>query len=124
LSHRKKAAPGGPYVQFLEASLAVDGEPSLVPLDPLEDRILAWLAVAIHSGRALSVRQVMSHHDFGAPATIHARLTALRRKGWVMLADTEDSRRKKVALTKAARLHFARLGRAMVKIVERDRAQP
>lgn len=80
--------------------------------------MLAWLAAGIHSGHVLSVRQVMSRHEFGAPATIHSRLKSMRVKGWIMLADTEDRRRKRIALTPAARRHFLRLGRTLEKAVQ------
>jgi hypothetical protein len=39
----------------------------------------------------------------------------MREKGWIMLTDTEDSRRKQVELTQAALQHFDRLSQCMVK---------
>lgn len=116
-----KRAPGGIYVEFLRTALAIPIPSSLDALDALEERMLAWLASEIHSGHQLSVRQVMSHSEFGAPATIHSRLKAMRLKGWIMLADTDDARRKSVVLTPATCRHFERLGRAMSKAVQ---AQP
>jgi DNA-binding MarR family transcriptional regulator len=57
----------------------------------------------------------MSKHELGAPATVHTRLKSMREKGWIMLSDTEDSRRKQVQLTQAALQHFDRLSQCMVK---------
>jgi DNA-binding MarR family transcriptional regulator len=45
------------------------------------------------------VRDMMAKEELGAPATIHGRLKSMREKGWITLADTEDARRKQVALT-------------------------
>jgi DNA-binding MarR family transcriptional regulator len=103
------------YLRFLQLSEAIRGLPSLPPLDPLEERILAWVAGCEQRGERLSVRDMMGQEGFGAPATIHTRLKSMRRKGWIVLADTEDARRKQIELTRAALQHFARLSRAMVR---------
>ena len=112
---KKSKGAADVYLRFLQLSEAIRGLPSLPPLDPLEERILAWVARAAREGERLSVRDMMAREEFGAPATIHARLKSMREKGWIMLADTEDARRKQVALTKEALDHFAKLSRAMVK---------
>lgn len=103
------------YLRFLQLSEAIRGLPSLAPLDPLEERILAWVARASEQRERLSVRDMLAKSELGAPATIHARLKSMRSKGWIMLADTEDARRKQIELTREALEHFARLSRAMVK---------
>lgn len=103
------------YLRFLQLSEAIRGLPALPPLDPLEERILAWVARAGQEGERLSVRDMMAREEFGAPATIHTRLKSMRSKGWITLADTEDARRKQVELTREALDHFARLSRCMVK---------
>ena len=103
------------YLRFLQLSQAIRGLPSLPPLDPLEERILLWIARAGQQEERLSVRDMISHAEFGAPATIHARLKSMRSKGWILLADTDDTRRKQIELTGEALAHFARLSRLMVK---------
>jgi DNA-binding MarR family transcriptional regulator len=114
LSNQKTPAGDQAYVRFLQRSSKLKMPLALAALDPLEERMLAWLAVQSLAGHEHSVRQVMEHREFGAPATIHTRLKSMRRKGWVRLADTEDTRRKRVELTKTAYRHFERLGRAML----------
>jgi hypothetical protein len=106
------------YLRFLQLSEAIRGLPALPPLDPLEERILTWVARAAQEGERLSVRDMMSKHELGAPATIHTRLKSMRVKGWIVLADTEDARRKQVALSKGAQQHFQRLSRCMVKAAQ------
>ncbi|TFZ05399.1 winged helix-turn-helix domain-containing protein [Ramlibacter henchirensis] len=103
------------YLRFLQLSEAIRGLPSLPPLDPLEERILVWIARAGSEGERLSVRDMLAKSEFGAPATIHARLKSMRSKGWIDLADTDDARRKQVELTQRAMAHFARLSRLMIK---------
>ena len=103
------------YLRFLQLSEAVRGLPALPPLDPLEERILAWVARATRAGERLSVRDMMAKDELGAPATIHGRLKSMREKGWIVLADTEDARRKQVELSDDALRHFAQLSRVMVR---------
>lgn len=103
------------YLRFLQLSEAIRGLPSLPPLDPLEERILVWIAGPGRQQERLSVRDMIAQAEFGAPATIHARLKSMRSKGWIALADTDDARRKQIELTQAAVAHFAQLSRLMVK---------
>jgi len=39
----------------------------------------------------------------------------MRDKGWIMLTDTEDTRRKQIELTQAALKHFDQLSECLVK---------
>jgi hypothetical protein len=112
---KKPKASADVYLRFLQLSEAIRGLPALPPLDPLEERILGWVARAGRNEERLSVRDMMAHQEFGAPATIHARLKSMREKGWILLADTEDARRKQIELTQAALQHFARLSRCLVQ---------
>lgn len=115
-SRSNKARVGADiYLRFLQLSEAIRGLPALPPLDPLEERILAWVARAARAGERLSVRDMMAKDELGAPATIHGRLKSMREKGWIVLADTEDARRKQVELSDDALRHFAQLSKAMVR---------
>lgn len=111
----KHTRPADIYMRFLQLADALRGLPSLPALDPLEERILACVARAGKEAQRLSVRDMMARHELGAPATVHTRLKSMRAKGWIMLTDTEDSRRKQVALTPAALQHFDQLSQCMVK---------
>jgi DNA-binding MarR family transcriptional regulator len=111
----KKTRPADIYLRFLQLAEALRGLPSLPPLDPLEERILALVAREGQENRRLSVRDMMAKHELGAPATVHNRLKSMREKGWIMLADTDDSRRKQIELTQAALLHFDKLSQCMLR---------
>jgi len=107
--------PADIYLRFLQLADALRGLPSLPPLDPLEERILAIVAKASREEERLSVRDMMGKKELGAPATVHSRLTSMREKGWLILSDTEDARRKQVELTQAALLYFDKLSNCMVQ---------
>lgn len=100
---KKSTRPADIYLRFLQLAEAPRGLPSLPSLDPLEERILAIVARAGQERQRLSVRDMMGRRELGSPATLHSRLTAMREKGWIMLSDTEDTRRKQIELTQAAR---------------------
>lgn len=107
--------PAEIYMRFLQLADALRGLPSLPALDPLEERILAIVARAMQEEQRLSVRDMMSKKDLGAPATLHNRLTSMREKGWIMLSDTEDTRRKQIELTQAALQHFDKLSKCLMQ---------
>lgn len=115
---KKITRPADLYLRFLELADAIRGLPSLPPLDALEERILTWIARSSQEDQRLSVRDMMAKDEFGSPATIHGRLKSLRDKGWIMLADTEDTRRKQLVLTQAALLHFDKLSNCMAKAIK------
>ncbi|MBL0423381.1 winged helix-turn-helix domain-containing protein [Ramlibacter sp. AW1] len=110
---KKSRSSAEVYLRFLQLSEAIRGLPSLPPLDPLEERILGFVASARQQQSRLSVRDMMAKAELGAPATIHGRLKSMREKGWIILADTEDARRKQIELTRGALQHMARLSRCM-----------
>lgn len=111
----KSSRPADIYLRFLRLADVIRGLPSLPPLDPLEERILAFIACKDPAKERLSVRDMMAIEDFGSPATVHSRLKSMREKGWITLADTEDARRKQVELTKEALLHFDQLSQCLIK---------
>jgi DNA-binding MarR family transcriptional regulator len=113
-----KTRPADIYLRFLQLADALRGLPSLPPLDPLEERMLAVVARATQTKDRLSVRDMIAHSELGSPATLHARVTSMREKGWIALRDTPDTRRKQIELTPAAMRYFDKLGEAFTKAVQ------
>lgn len=113
--------PADIYLRFLQLADALRELPSLPSLDPLEERILTLVARAGQERRRLSVRDMMAQQALGSPATLHNRLKSMREKGWIMLADTEDSRRKQITLTQAALLHFDKLSKCLLQAAAGER---
>jgi DNA-binding MarR family transcriptional regulator len=111
----KQTRPADIYLRFLQLAEALRGLPSLPSLDPLEERILALVARAGQDQQRLSVRDMMAKEELGSPATLHNRLKSMREKGWIMLSDTDDTRRKQIELTQAALLHFDKLSKCLLQ---------
>jgi len=107
--------PAEIYLRFLQLTEAIRGLPALPALDPLEEKILEFVARASQNKERLSVRDMMGHSELGSPATLHGRIASMREKGWVTLSDTEDTRRKQIELTPAALKHFDKLAEALSK---------
>ena len=107
--------PADIYLRFLQLSEALRGLPALPALDPLEEKILEFVARTAQKTDRLSVRDMMAQSELGSPATLHARITSMREKGWLTLSDTEDARRKQIDLTPAALKHFDNLAKAFAK---------
>jgi DNA-binding MarR family transcriptional regulator len=68
-----------------------------------------------HAQERLCVRDLMAQRELGSPATIHTRLKSMRQKGWILLADTEDARRKQIELSADAHKHFEKLSHCIVQ---------
>ncbi|MGN6083221.1 winged helix-turn-helix domain-containing protein [Trinickia sp.] len=107
--------PADIYLRFLQLTEALRGLPALPALDPLEEKILEFVARTTQKNDRLSVRDMMAQSQLGSPATLHARVTSMREKGWLTLSDTEDTRRKQIELTPAALKHFDKLAEAFAK---------
>ncbi|WP_233886955.1 winged helix-turn-helix domain-containing protein [Paraburkholderia flagellata] len=107
--------PADIYLRFLQLTEALRGLPALPALDPLEEKILEFVARTTQKSDRLSVRDMMAQSELGSPATLHARITSMREKGWLTLSDTEDARRKQIDLTPAALKHFDKLAEAFAK---------
>ncbi|WP_144630774.1 winged helix-turn-helix domain-containing protein [Bordetella genomosp. 13] len=116
---KEKKRPAEIYLRFLRLAEALRGLPSLPALDPLEERILQLVARASQERQRMSVRDVMAEDQLGSPATLHARLKSMREKGWILLSDTEDARRKQVELSPEALAHFDRLSQCMVEAAQK-----
>ena len=72
--------------------------------------MLEFVALAEHQEREIPVKDLTGLHELGSPAMLHARVHALREKGWIELKTGDDARRKHVRLSRLALKHFNRLG--------------
>ncbi len=116
----KRSRPADIYLRFLQLAEALRGMPSLPPLEPLEERILELIANARQNQERLSVKDLMGKRELGSPAMLHGRLKSMREKGWILLADTEDARRKQLELTQAALIHFDKLSKCLLQAVKKS----
>jgi hypothetical protein len=107
------------YLYFLKLTEHVQGSPALLPLEPIEKRILEIIVYSRLKKERLSVKDLMNKRALGSPSMLHGRLKIMRSKGWVELEETEDGRRKQVVPTKAAMTHIDKLSRLMVRAVKK-----
>ena len=74
--------PADIYLRFLQLTEALRGLPSLPSLDPLEERILEFVARAAQTKDRLSVRDMMAKSELGTLiARNHDEIDQLRRLG-------------------------------------------
>ncbi len=89
--------------------------PSFPRLDAIEGQLLQLVAKSWREGRPLSVTETIQASGIGSPATLHARLKELRRKGLIELRTLEDARCKQVVPTPETLDYFLSLGECMQK---------
>jgi hypothetical protein len=98
------------YFRFLNLAQAVQALPSVPKLDAAEERLLEALTASWHAGHALTVTETMALSIAGAPATVHRKLTNLRKQGLVSVDESSDDLRiKTVVPTRKALDYFEKL---------------
>ena len=86
------------YLHFLsriESSFSKNPTSKLFPLDPHEKALLEMVVLRWAQQATMTVRQTIGHAHLGSPATLHKRLTQLRKKGYLELEDVEGDKRAK-----------------------------
>ena len=107
------------YFRFLMRAHALHIKSTWGELDPVEQKLLEFVAVASLEERVLQVKDLTSLHDLGSPAMLHARLHVMCEAGWLHLLSTDDARRKQVALGKAAWRSFDKFGDYILAAVKK-----
>lgn len=86
-------------------------------LDAASWDMLQALALAEYAGQRLCVTELMRLREHGSPATIHRRLVALRKSGFVEIQGLEsDSRVKYLALSARAQSLFEQLNQRVATL--------
>jgi len=111
-----------PYLRFLELASSVNRSTAWMVLHPVEQKMLEFVALAEYQDRELPVKDLTSLHELGSPAMLHARVHALREKGWIELQTADDARRKHVRLSRSALKHFSRLGECVERALKKQAA--
>jgi DNA-binding MarR family transcriptional regulator len=102
------------YLRFLQLAQAIDGHPDLPQLDANERALLEALALDWHNGTPMTVMQAMALKHLGSPATLHRRISRLRKLGMIEpLEDEHDTRIKRLMLTATARSYFEQMGETL-----------
>lgn len=102
------------YLKFIHLTQALRGLPGLPALDPIEERLLNYLAAAWFSNKDATVLETMRTTPDMSPSTVHRRLKTLRKKGLLHFdIDAQDNRIKYIVKTDMADQYFAHLGKCM-----------
>ncbi|SAK82757.1 hypothetical protein AWB75_05301 [Caballeronia catudaia] len=108
------------YFRFLNLAQAVQALPSVPKLDAAEERLLEALTASWHAGRTLTVTETMALSVAGAPATVHRKLTSLRKQGLVSVGESSDDLRiKTVVPTRKALEYFEKLAACLEEAKKR-----
>ena len=71
------------YFRFLMRAHALHIKSTWGELDPVEQKLLEFVAVASLEERVLQVKDLTSLHDLGSPAMLHARLHVMCEAGCI-----------------------------------------
>ena len=108
------------YFRFLNLAQAVQALPSVPKLDAAEERLLEALTASWHAGHTLTVTETMALSVAGAPATVHRKLTSLRKQGLVSVDESSnDLRIKTVVPTRKAIEYFEKLAACLEEAKKR-----
>jgi DNA-binding MarR family transcriptional regulator len=102
------------YMRFLRLAKAIEGDKTTPSLDANERALLEALALSWHAGAPMTVMQAMALKELGSPATMHRRISRLRKLGMIEpQEDLHDTRIKRLVLTSTAQEYFAQLGQTL-----------
>ncbi len=104
------------YMRFLRDTLTVQPEGWLSPNDAclLEAVVLRW-----HDQQPMTVNEAIHLQHLGSPATLHKRLTRLRKMGLLTIEHSDQDRRTKYLVSTPQALdHFHQMGLALQKALD------
>lgn len=120
MSYQSTSPLAQAYMRFLQLAKAIDGNPELPTLDANERALLEALAMDWHNGTTMTVMQAMALKHLGSPATLHRRISRLRKLGMIETQEDEHDRRiKRLLLTPTAKRYFEQMGETFKMVMAR-----
>lgn len=108
------------YLDFLRLSRGMNDLQGDKPLDANHTALLETVALHWAQGQPLSVRQTIHLAYLGSPATLHKRLSRLITQGLLTAQFIgNDHRTKFIAPTDKGLDYFHRLGKEMIKALNK-----
>jgi DNA-binding MarR family transcriptional regulator len=102
------------YIRFLNLAKGLRGITKLPELDPIEERMLNYLAAFWLAGEPATVVESINGSEDISPSTAHRRLKSLRKKGYIDLnIDERDNRIKYIVQTDLTIQYFSQLADCM-----------
>ena len=107
------------YIKFLHLMQAVNDLPQFPSLDPVEEKLLSYFALAWHSDRKLTVLETMHGLPDFSSSTVRRRLKSLHQKRLIDLEVNQiDHRIKYIIPTELTNAYFTQLGQCLVKAID------
>ncbi len=102
------------YIKFLNLAKAIRELNEFPVLNPMEESLLNFVALAWHANKKISVSETMHTSTDMSPSSVHRHLKALRTKGFVkMHVDERDNRVKYIEYTSLSERYFSLLGNCL-----------
>ena len=90
-----KSASANAYMRFLQLAKSVQELPDGQQLDANEKALLEEIALRWFENRVMAVREAIGLTHLGSPATLHKRITRLRRKDLLKTFNQPEDKRAK-----------------------------
>jgi len=105
------------YFRFLQLAKTFQADPSTMTMDANERALLDAVALRWFEESPMTVREAIALDHFGSPATLHKRISRLRKKDMLVAFNQEGDRRAKYLIPSEKTLKmFAELGDHMHKV--------
>ena len=112
------------YFRFLQLAKTFQADPSTAAMDANERTLLDAVALCWFEDRPMTVREAIALDYLGSPATLHKRISRLRKKDMLVAFNQEGDRRAKYLIPSEKTLKmFAELGGNMQKVHQTATAQ-
>jgi hypothetical protein len=112
------------YFRFLQLAKTFQADPSTATMDANERILLDAVALCWFEDRPMTVREAIALDYLGSPATLHKRISRLRKKDMLVAFNQEGDRRAKYLIpTEKTLKMFAELGGNMQKVHQPATAQ-
>ena len=112
------------YFRFLQLAKTFQADPSTAAMDANERTLLDAVALCWFEDRPMTVREAIALDYLGSPATLHKRISRLRKKDMLVAFNQEGDRRAKYLIPSEKTLKmFAELGGNMQKVHQTANAQ-
>jgi hypothetical protein len=102
------------YLRFLQLAQVIQALPDGQEMDANEKALLQAVVLRWYENQPMTVREAIGLAELGSPATLHKRITRLRKKDLLSNLNLEGDRRAKFLIPTQLTLdYFQNLGQSM-----------
>ena len=105
------------YLRFLQLARVIQALPDGMEMDPNENALLQAVVLRWYENSPMTVREAIGLSTLGSPATLHKRITRLRKKEMLCTLNQEGDRRTKFLIPTPRTIeYFSHLGQSMQQV--------